>query len=83
MVLSGTPAAPRRVVIRMTPFEPRLPYTAVADASFRTSMDWIVAGLKSSMPPASGTPSTTYSGPFPAAIDRMPRTVTFIGMPGR
>ena len=43
----------------MTPFEPRLPYTAVADASFRTSIDWIVAGLKSSMPPASGTPSTT------------------------
>ena len=55
---------------------------AVADASFKTSIEAISEGLISRSPPVIGTPSTTYNGSLLALIERFPRIKTVGEVPG-
>ena len=59
-VTDALPTEPRLVVTRMTPFAPRTPNTAVADASFRTEM--LSISFASSCEKERSTPSTRTSG---------------------
>ena len=59
-VTEALPVVPRLVVTRMTPFAPRTPKTAVAEASFRTEMLSISFG--SNCEKERSTPSTRTSG---------------------
>ena len=61
------------VVTRITPLAPREPYTAVAEASFNTSMEAISAGFNDWREPPMN-PSITTSGPVSAVIELIPRT---------
>ena len=54
-----------------TPLAPRVPYIAVDEASFRTSIDAISEALISSVEPYS-IPSTRNSGVFDAFTERFP-----------
>ena len=56
----GLPTTPFFVEIRMTPFAPRIPYTAVAEASLRMENDAISSVLIRFM--SRSTPSTRTSG---------------------
>jgi len=61
------------VVTNITPFAPREPYIAVAEASFNTSIDAISEGFNElSEPPIK--PSITTNGPLSACIEFIPRT---------
>ncbi len=55
---------------------------AVADASFKISIDSMSFGFRSPMPPAMGIPSSTYSGSLDAVSDRVPRTRMLMPSPG-
>ena len=57
----GALSVPRLVVIIITPFAPRTPYTAVADASFRIEMDSISFG-SILLNVAASMPSTIING---------------------
>ena len=59
-VTEALPVVPRLVVTRMTPFAPRTPNTAVAEASLRTEM--LSISLGSSCEKERSTPSTRTSG---------------------
>ena len=61
------------VVTRITPFAPREPYTAVAEASFNTSIEAMSEGLRFCKEPPIN-PSITTSGPVSAVIELIPRT---------
>ena len=73
---------PRLVVIIITPFAPREPYKAPADASFSTVTDSISLGLSVFNAPSKGTPSITYKGVFAAEIDPKPRMIIEAPSPG-
>ena len=74
-LILGLPFSPRLVVINMTPFAPRTPYTAVAEASLRIEIDSISLGsivLKLGV----SIPSTITRGsckPSPSANVPIPR----------
>ena len=57
------------VVTRITPLAPREPYTAVAEASFNTSMEAMSAGFNDWREPPMN-PSITTSGPVSAVMSR-------------
>ncbi len=61
MFSSDSPASPRRVVIRMTPFAPRTPNTAVAEASFKIETEATSFGSSVAIL-SRGTPSIKISG---------------------
>ena len=65
----GTPVLPLFVVINTTPFAPREPYIAVADASFKISIPAMSVGLikLSGLPP-----SLPKSPPLPPGLAEPP-----------
>src|SRR5690606_17738160 len=75
----GFPILPFFVVIMITPFAPREPYIAVAEASFRISIDSTSSGAGGVLP---GKPSTTYRGSELALMEVPPRTRTRGARPG-
>ena len=95
MLIEVFPDLPLLVVITITPFAPRAPYAAVADASLRTvilaiSLLFKLANEVSEEPEVAaawlplviGTPSITYNGSFPAVIEERPRILMFATEPG-
>ena len=67
------------VVTITTPFEPLEPYIAVADASFKTSIDSMSFGCGITAPTK---PSTTISGALLALIEVFPLIFMLMGAPG-
>ncbi len=67
----GFPILPRFVLIRITPFAPRTPYTALADASFSMENDSISAG--SILFRSRSMPSTRTKGLLLPLKDEIPR----------
>jgi len=68
----GRPFDPLLVLMMMTPFAPRTPYTAVAEASLRIEKLSISSG--STLENERGTPSTSVSGALMLAVRvEMPR----------
>src|ERR1051325_4386062 len=65
----------------MTPLDPRAPYIAVDDASFRTSIDSMSPGLIS-FRSAPMTPSTTTNGSLSPCKELPPRTRSRSSAPG-
>ena len=65
------PECPRLVVIRITPFAPRTPYTALAEASFSTENDSI--SEISRLFKERSTPSTSTSGELLPLKELIPR----------
>ena len=67
-----------------TPLAPLDPKMAVADASFKTSIDSMSFGFRYSIPPVvNGIPSTTKRGEFDAVKERTPRILILPTWPGR
>ncbi|MNY17560.1 hypothetical protein D3C86_1508820 [compost metagenome] len=67
----------------ITPFAPLAPYIAVADASFKISIDSISAGFIALLFASSnGKPSTTYSGELSCVMDPAPRITILLTSPG-
>ncbi len=73
---------PLLVVIKITPLAPRAPYKALDAASFKTVVLSISAVFIEDISPSKGTPSTTYKGELPAAIDPTPLIRTVDVVPG-
>ena len=79
-----------KVLIKITPLAPLEPYIAVADASFKTVILSISAGLiefkaflEPPTPPSfNGTPSTTINGEFVKDKDPKPRILMAWPSPG-
>ena len=70
-LIRGAPTVPRLVFTSITPLPPRIPYKAVATASFNTLTDSISSGLNSSM--LRSNPSTRMSGVL-LLVEPNPRT---------
>ena len=71
----GGATEPRLVLINITPFAPRTPYIAEADASFSTENASISAGSMSLS--ERSTPSTSTSGEVLPEKDAIPRIQKF------
>ena len=76
------PLAPFFVVIKTTPLAARLPYRAVAVASFKTVVDSISEGLMPLKSAPNGIPSTTYSGALLELTEPIPRILIVAFVPG-
>ena len=77
----GAAIVPRFVLIIMTPFAPRTPYIALAEASFKTEKDSISAGSRSFK--LRSTPSTNTNGEVFPLKEAMPRIQKFeLSYPG-
>ncbi len=93
--MSVLPACPRFVVTIITPFAPRVPYMAVAEASFKISIDSISEGFILSsglsdgpvtaptlVPGTIKTPSITYRGSLLPFMEFVPLILIEEGAPG-
>lgn len=70
-VMVSLPVSPRLVVTKTTPLAPRVPYTAVAEASFRILNDFTSSGSMSSRRPS--IPSISTNAPELAPKVLIPR----------